>query len=304
MAWFKRQSKGIQTPTEEKKDIPKGLWYKSPTGKIVDTEELQANFYVSPEDDYHVRIGSREYFSIIFDKNFKELDENLSSKDPLKFEDSKKYTDRLKVAKEKTKLNDAIRTAVGKSMGKDIVIACMDFSFIGGSMGSVVGEKIARAIDYSLKKKIPIVIISKSGGARMMEAAISLMQLAKTSAKLAQLSEAKVPYISLCTDPTTGGTTASFAMLGDIHFAETGCLIAFAGKRVIQATVKEELSPDFQTAEFVEKHGFVDKVVKRKDLTNEVGKLLEILLKKNSEVNSELSNETSTNIEQPTKAAS
>ena len=257
MAWFKRQSKGIQTPTEEKKDIPKGLWYKSPTGKIVDTEELQANFYVSPEDDYHVRIGSREYFSIIFDKNFKELDENLSSKDPLKFEDSKKYTDRLKAAKEKTKLNDAIRTAVGKSMGKDIVIACMDFSFIGGSMGSVVGEKIARAIDYSLKKKIPIVIISKSGGARMMEAAISLMQLAKTSAKLAQLSEAKVPYISLCTDPTTGGTTASFAMLGDVNISEPGALIGFAGPRVVKDTTGKDLPKGFQTAEFVLDHGFL-----------------------------------------------
>ena len=217
MAWFKRQSKGIQTPTEEKKDIPKGLWYKSPTGKVIDTDELQKNFYVSPEDDYHVRIGSNEYFAILFDGKFKELDKSLSSKDPLKFIDKKKYTERLKEAKNKTNLNDAIRTAVGKSSGKDIVIACMDFSFIGGSMGSVVGEKITRAIDYSMNKKIPLLIISKSGGARMMEAAISLMQLAKTSAKLAQLAEAKVPYISLCTDPTTGGTTASFAMLGIHH---------------------------------------------------------------------------------------
>ena len=278
MAWFKRQSKGIQTPTEEKKDIPKGLWYKSPTGKIVDTEELQANFYVSPEDDYHVRIGSREYFSIIFDKNFKELDENLSSKDPLKFEDSKKYTDRLKAAKEKTKLNDAIRTAVGKSMGKDIVIACMDFSFIGGSMGSVVGEKIARAIDYSLKRKIPIVIISKSGGARMMEAAISLMQLAKTSAKLAQLSEAKVPYISLCTDPTTGGTTASFAMLGDVNISEPGALIGFAGPRVVKDTTGKDLPKGFQTAEFVLDHGFLDFITHRKDLKKKINLYLDLIL--------------------------
>ena len=278
MAWFKRQSKGIQTPTEEKKDIQKGLWYKSPTGKIVDTEELQANFYVSPEDDYHVRIGSREYFSIIFDKNFKELDENLSSKDPLKFEDSKKYTDRLKAAKEKTKLNDAIRTAVGKSMGKDIVIACMDFSFIGGSMGSVVGEKIARAIDYSLKKKIPIVIISKSGGARMMEAAISLMQLAKTSAKLAQLSEAKVPYISLCTDPTTGGTTASFAMLGDVNISEPGALIGFAGPRVVKDTTGKDLPKGFQTAEFVLDHGFLDFITHRKDLKKKINLYLDLIL--------------------------
>ena len=238
MAWFKRRNKGIQTPTQEKKDIPKGLWYKSPTGKVIDTDELQKNFYVSPEDDYHVRIGSNEYFTILFDGKFKELDKSLSSKDPLKFIDKKKYTDRLKEAKNKTNLNDAIRTAVGKSSGKDLVIACMDFSFIGGSMGSVVGEKIARAIDYSINKKIPLLIISKSGGARMMEAAISLMQLAKTSAKLAQLAEAKIPYISLCTDPTTGGTTASFAMLGDVNISEPGALIGFAGPRVVKDTTE------------------------------------------------------------------
>ena len=194
MAWFKRKTKGITTATDEKKDTPKGLWYKSPTGKIVDTEELEKNYYVSPEDDYHVRVGSKEYFEILFDDNkFKELDENLTSKDPLKFVDNKKYTDRVKAAQEKTNLKDAVRTAVGKSKGKDLVIAAMDFSFIGGSMGSVVGEKIARAADYALKKKIPFMIISKSGGARMMEAALSLMQLAKTSSKLAQLAEAKVP---------------------------------------------------------------------------------------------------------------
>ena len=229
-AWFKRKEKGIQTTTEEKKDTPKGLWYKSPTGKIVESEELAENFYVSPEDDYHVRIGSKEYFEIIFDNNkFRELDEKLSSKDPLKFEDTKKYGDRLKAATAKTGLNDAVRTAVGKSMGKELVIACMDFSFIGGSMGSVVGEKIARAIDYAKKKKLPFLMISKSGGARMMEAALSLMQLAKTSVKLAQLAEAKIPYISLCTDPTTGGTTASYAMLGDINIGEPGALIGFAG---------------------------------------------------------------------------
>ena len=280
MAWFKRQSKGIQTHTEEKKDIPKGLWYKSPTGKIVDTEELQENFYVSPEDDYHVRIGSREYFSIIFDGKFKELDANLTSKDPLKFEDNKKYTDRLKAAKKKTNLNDAIRTAVGKSMGKDIVIACMDFSFIGGSMGSVVGEKIARAIDYSLKNKIPIVIISKSGGARMMEAAISLMQLAKTSAKLAQLSDAKVPYISLCTDPTTGGTTASFAMLGDINISEPGALIGFAGPRVVKDTTGKDLPKGFQTAEFVLDHGFLDFITHRKNLKKKINLYLDLILNK------------------------
>ena len=280
MAWFKRRNKGIQTPTQEKKDIPKGLWYKSPTGKVIDTDELQKNFYVSPEDDYHVRIGSNEYFTILFDGKFKELDKSLSSKDPLKFIDKKKYTDRLKEAKNKTKLNDAIRTAVGKSFGKDLVIACMDFSFIGGSMGSVVGEKIARAIDYSINKKIPLLIISKSGGARMMEAAISLMQLAKTSAKLAQLAEAKVPYISLCTDPTTGGTTASFAMLGDVNISEPGALIGFAGPRVVKDTTGKDLPEGFQTAEFVLDHGFLDFILHRRDLKKKINLFIDLISNK------------------------
>ncbi|MFL2642953.1 MAG: acetyl-CoA carboxylase, carboxyltransferase subunit beta [Flavobacteriaceae bacterium] len=278
MAWFKRKNKGIQTPTESKRDIPKGLWYKSPTGKIVDAEELQENFYVSPEDDYHVRIGSKEYFEILFDDDFKEINSNLRSKDPLKFVDNKKYSDRLKEAKAKTNLKDAIRTAVGKSMGEDIVIACMDFTFIGGSMGSVVGEKIARAIDYSLKKKIPLIIISKSGGARMMEAALSLMQLAKTSAKLAQLAEAKVPYISLCTDPTTGGTTASFAMLGDINISEPGALIGFAGPRVVKDTTGKDLPEGFQKSEFVLDHGFLDFISHRKDMKKKINLYLDLIL--------------------------
>ena len=278
MAWFKRKDKGIQTPTEAKKDIPKGLWYKSPTGKIVDTEELEQNYYVSPEDGYHVRIGSKEYFDILFDDKFKELDANLSSKDPLKFIDNKKYSDRLKEATKKTNLKDAVRTAVGKSKGRDIVIACMDFRFIGGSMGSVVGEKIARAANYSLKKKIPFLIISKSGGARMMEAAISLMQLAKTSVKLAQLAEAKIPYISLCTDPTTGGTTASFAMLGDINISEPGALIGFAGPRVVRDTTGKELPDGFQTAEFVLEHGFLDFITERKNLKNKINLYLDLIL--------------------------
>jgi len=276
MAWFKRKSKGIQTPTESKRDIPKGLWYKSPTGKIVDTEELQENFYVSPEDDYHVRIGSKEYFEILFDDDFKEINANLTSKDPLKFVDTKKYSDRLKEAKKKTNLKDAIRTAVGKSMGEKIVIACMDFTFIGGSMGSVVGEKISRAIDYSLKKKIPLVIISKSGGARMMEAALSLMQLAKTSVKLAQLAKAKIPYISLCTDPTTGGTTASFAMLGDINISEPGALIGFAGPRVVKDTTGKDLPKGFQKAEFVLDHGFLDFISHRKNLKKKINLYLDL----------------------------
>jgi len=278
MAWFKRKDKGIQTSTEEKKDTPKGLWYKSPTGKIIDTKELEQNFYVSPEDGYHVRIGSKEYFEILFDDNkFKELDTNLGSKDPLKFEDTKKYPERLKAAQSKTKLKDAVRTAVGKSKGKDIVIACMDFSFIGGSMGSVVGEKIARAADYALKKKIPFVIISKSGGARMMEAAYSLMQLAKTSSKLAQLAEAKIPYISLCTDPTTGGTTASFAMLGDINIAEPGALIGFAGPRVVRDTTGQELPDGFQTSEFLLEHGFLDFISHRKDLKRKINLYIDLI---------------------------
>ncbi|RCT55371.1 acetyl-CoA carboxylase, carboxyltransferase subunit beta [Winogradskyella sp. KYW1333] len=278
MAWFKRKDKGIQTSTEEKKDTPKGLWYKSPTGKIIDTKELEQNFYVSPEDGYHVRIGSKEYFEILFDDNkFKELDTHLGSKDPLKFEDTKKYPERLKAAQSKTKLKDAVRTAVGKSKGKDIVIACMDFSFIGGSMGSVVGEKIARAADYALKKKIPFVIISKSGGARMMEAAYSLMQLAKTSSKLAQLAEAKIPYISLCTDPTTGGTTASFAMLGDINIAEPGALIGFAGPRVVRDTTGQELPDGFQTSEFLLEHGFLDFISHRKDLKRKINLYIDLI---------------------------
>lgn len=279
MAWFKRKKKGIITSTEEKKDTPKGLWYKSPTGKIVESEQLAKNFYVSPEDDYHVRIGSKEYFEILFDNNeFKELDANLKSKDPLKFEDTKKYKERLVQVQKKTNLKDAIRTAVGKSKGKDLVVAAMDFSFIGGSMGSVVGEKIARAADYSLKNNVPLVIISKSGGARMMEAAYSLMQLAKTSAKLNQLAEKKIPYISLCTDPTTGGTTASFAMLGDINIAEPGALIGFAGPRVVKDTTGKDLPDGFQSSEFLLEHGFLDFITHRRDLKEKINKYIDLIL--------------------------
>lgn len=279
MAWFKRKEKGIQTATEDKKDVPKGLWYKSPTGKIVDTEELAKNLWVSPEDDFHVRIGSAEYFEILFDNNeFKELDAKMTSKDPLKFEDTKKYGDRLKDAMEKTKLKDAVRTAVGKSKGKDLVVSCMDFAFIGGSMGAVVGEKIARGIDYAIKNKIPFVMISKSGGARMMEAAYSLMQLAKTSAKLAQLADAKVPYISLCTDPTTGGTTASYAMLGDINIGEPGALIGFAGPRVVKDTTGKDLPEGFQTSEFLLEHGFLDFISHRKELKNKINLYIDLIL--------------------------
>ncbi len=279
MAWFKRKEKGIQTPTEDKKDIPKGLWYKTPTGKIIDADQLEENLWVSPEDDYHVRIGSNEYFKIMFDDHkFKELFSKIESKDSLGFVDTKKYSDRLKEAKDKTKLKDAVRVAVGKSKGEDLVLAAMDFAFIGGSMGSVVGEKIARGIDYSLKHKIPFMMISKSGGARMMEAAFSLMQMAKTSAKLAQLSDAKIPYISLCTDPTTGGISASFAMLGDINIAEPGALIGFAGPRVVKDTTGKDLPEGFQTSEFLLEHGFLDFIVHRKALKDQVNKYLDLVL--------------------------
>jgi acetyl-CoA carboxylase carboxyl transferase subunit beta len=279
MAWFRRTEKGIQTQTSEKKDTPQGLWYKSPTGKIVDTEQLAENFYVSPEDGYHVRIGSKEYFEILFDDNkFKELDAGLTSKDPLKFEDTKKYTDRVKAAQKKTGLKDAVRSAVGLSNGNKLVISCMDFGFIGGSMGSVVGEKIYRAADYALSHKIPFVMISKSGGARMMEAALSLMQMAKTSAKLAQLADAKIPYVSLCTDPTTGGTTASFAMLGDINISEPGALIGFAGPRVVKDTTGQELPDGFQKAEFLQEHGFLDFISHRKDLKHKINLYLDVIL--------------------------
>ncbi|MFT5738289.1 MAG: acetyl-CoA carboxylase carboxyl transferase subunit beta [Maribacter sp.] len=277
-AWFKRKEKGIQTSTEEKKDTPKGLWYKSPTGKIVESDDLAKNFYVSPEDDYHVRIGSKEYFEILFDDNsFTELDAKLSSKDPLKFEDTKKYGDRLKAAQKKTGLKDAVRTGFGKSLGKDIVICCMDFSFIGGSMGSVVGEKIARGIDYAIKKKVPFLMISKSGGARMMEAALSLMQLAKTSVKLAQLAEAGLPYISLCTDPTTGGTTASYAMLGDINIAEPGALIGFAGPRIVKDTTGKDLPKGFQSSEFLLEHGFLDFITHRRELKRKINLYIDLI---------------------------
>lgn len=278
MTWFKRKDKGITTPTEAKKEAPDGLWYKTPTGKIIHTRELKSNSYVSPEDDYHVRIGSKEYFEILFDKNeFEELDANLTSADPLKFADSKPYPSRIKATQEKTDLKDAVRSAHGKLNGIEIVIACMDFNFIGGSMGSVVGEKIARAIDYSLQNKIPFLMISKSGGARMMEAGYSLMQMAKTSAKLALLSEGKVPYISLLTDPTTGGVSASFAMLGDFNIAEPGALIGFAGPRVIRETIGKDLPKNFQSSEFVLEHGFLDFIVDRRNLKAKLTTLLKML---------------------------
>ena len=278
MAWFKRKTKGIHTSTKEKKDTPEGLWHKTPTGKIIETKELKNNSFVSPEDGFHIRIGSQEYFNILFDDKFKEIDQNIKSKDPLKFTDKKSYNERVKDARKKTGLKDAIKVAVGKSYGENVVIACMDFKFIGGSMGSVVGEKISRAIDTAIKKNLPLIIISKSGGARMMEGAISLMQMAKTSAKLAQLANNKLPYVSLCTDPTTGGTTASFAMLGDINISEPGALIAFAGPRVVKDTTGKDLPDGFQTSEFLLEHGFLDFISSRTELKKKINLYFDLIL--------------------------
>ncbi len=278
MSWFKRIAKGINTSTKEKKETPEGLWYKCPScKKITHTNEHMLNNYVCPNCDYHDKIGSKEYFEIIFDNNeFVELSPNLIAGDPLNFVDTKKYTDRLIDTVNKTHLKDALRSAHGKVDGEDLVVACMDFTFIGGSMGSVVGEKIARSIDYCIEKRIPLMIISKSGGARMMEAAFSLMQMAKTSAKLSLLSEAKIPYISFLTDPTTGGVTASYAMLGDLNIAEPEALIGFAGPRVVKETIGKDLPKGFQTSEFVLEHGFLDKIINRKELKPRLAQVLKM----------------------------
>jgi acetyl-CoA carboxylase carboxyl transferase subunit beta len=279
MAWFKRDKKGISTTTEEKKEAPDGLWNKCPNcKKALHSADLIENKYVCHYCDYHLRIGSKEYFQVLFDNNeFTELFENLTSGDPLNFTDSKPYTTRIIETSAKTGLKDAIRAAHGKIDGQELMVACMDFNFIGGSMGSVVGEKIARSIDYSIKNKVPFLMISKSGGARMMEAAFSLMQMAKTSAKLALLSQAKVPYISLLTDPTTGGVTASYAMLGDINIAEPGALIGFAGPRVIKETIKKDLPKGFQTSEFVLEHGFLDFIVDRRQMKEKMATFLKMM---------------------------
>jgi len=278
MPWFKRTDKGILTPTEAKREVPDGLWFKSPAGKIVHTRELKNNAFVVPEEEYHVKIGSQEYFEILFDNNeFTELDANMESADPLKFTDTKPYPKRVKESQLKTNLKDAVRSAYGKMGGLDITIACMDFSFIGGSMGSVVGEKIARAMDHSLKTKTPMLMISRSGGARMMEAGLSLMQMAKTSAKIALMDEAKIPYISLLTDPTTGGVTASYAMLGDFNIAEPNALIGFAGPRVIRETIGKDLPQGFQSAEFVLDHGFLDFIIDRRSLKTRLTTLLKMI---------------------------
>ncbi len=281
MSWFNRIKGGITTSTKNKKETPEGLWVKCPgkeCGNIIPTAENEEHLWVCTKCNHHQKIGSREYFHILFDDGrFEIFNEELNSADPLNFEDSKPYVKRLKETIDKTKLTDSIRTAVGTIEGERVVVACMDFSFIGGSMGSVVGERIARAIDRCIAENVPLLIISKSGGARMMEAAFSLMQLAKTSAKLAQLANHKIPYISLLTDPTTGGVTASFAMLGDLNVAEPGALIGFAGPRVIKETIGKELPVGFQTSEFVLEHGFLDMIIERKELKAKLGLLFRFL---------------------------
>ena len=277
--WFKRKTKNITTSTEDKKDVPKGLWHQTPTGKIIEHEELKANNYVSPEDGFHVRIGSNEFFSILFDGNkYTELDANVESVDMLNFKDTKPYADRLKEVTTKTKLKDSIRNAVGTVNGTEIVISCMDFAFIGGSLGSVMGEKIRRAVDYCIKNRLPYMIICQSGGARMQEATYSLMQLAKVQSKLAQLSEEGLLYIAYLCDPTFGGITASFAMTADIIMAEPGALIGFAGPRVIRETIGKDLPEGFQTSEFLQEKGFVDFIVKRTEIKEKVSKTVNLLV--------------------------
>ena len=281
MSWFKRTEKGIHTPTELKKEVPDGLWYQCPEcKKVMQSREHINNAYTCVECNYHSRIGSAEYFEVLFDNNeFEELDADMTSGDPLEFVDSQPYPDRVASSQKKTQLKDAVRTAYGRINDLNIVIACMDFRFIGGSMGSVVGEKISRAIDFARAHKYPMLIISKTGGARMMEAGFSLMQMAKTSAKLALLDRAKIPYISLITDPTTGGVTASYAMLGDFNISEPGALIGFAGPRVIRETIGKDLPKDFQSAEFVMEHGFLDFIVDRKELKQKLTDLISMLMK-------------------------
>ncbi|MBI5476403.1 MAG: acetyl-CoA carboxylase carboxyltransferase subunit beta [Ignavibacteriales bacterium] len=280
MAWFRRSKASISTDMQ-RKDIPDGMWTKCDgCGEIIHKKQLEQQFYTCSKCSYHFRIGSKEYIQILIDEGtFKELDRKMKSTDPLSFKDSKSYKERVKDSIRKTELFDAVRTGTGKINNQDVVVGIMDFSFIGGSMGSVVGEKVARAIDKARKDKSPMIIISSSGGARMMEAAYSLMQLAKTSAKLAQLSDEGIPFLSILTDPTTGGVTASFAMLGDLNIAEPGALIGFAGPRVIRQTIGKDLPPGFQRSEFQLDHGFVDTVVHRKDMKETISKILKLIWK-------------------------
>ncbi|MBN8546209.1 MAG: acetyl-CoA carboxylase carboxyltransferase subunit beta [Ignavibacteria bacterium] len=279
MAWFKRKKDNIAPETNPKENMPDGLWEKcTECGEIMHKKQLENNLWTCIKCNYHFRIGSAEYFKLLLDEgSFKEYDKKMKSADPLKFEDTKKYTQRIESTIKATGLQDAVRTGIGKILGKEVVIGCMDFKFIGGSMGSVVGEKLARAAHKALKNKCPLIIISSSGGARMMEGALSLMQMAKTSARLAQLADAKIPYISVVTDPTTGGTTASYAMLGDVIVAEPNALIGFAGPRVIKQTIGKDLPAGFQKSEFVQEHGFVDMISHRKELRQTLSTILDFL---------------------------
>jgi len=279
--WFRRIKKGILTGTHEKKEAPDGLWHKCPECKhTVTRKELEEQLYVCPKCNYHNKINAVEYFSFLFDEEQHELlFENIAPADKLGFVDMKPYTDRLASAQKATGLKDAMTVGVGKVKGRTLVVACMNFNFIGGSMGSVVGEKISKSIDYCIAHKLPFMIISKSGGARMMESAFSLMQMAKTSAKLTQLAKAGLPYISLMTDPTTGGVTASYAMLGDINIAEPKALIGFAGPRIIKETIKKDLPEGFQRSEFLLEHGFLDFIVNRHDLTSQLATTIDWFLK-------------------------
>ncbi|MCX7797519.1 MAG: acetyl-CoA carboxylase, carboxyltransferase subunit beta [Melioribacter sp.] len=278
MAWFRRKKENI-SPESKKTDLPDGQWSKcEDCGEIIHNKQLEVNIWTCPKCNYHFRIGSEQYISLILDKgSFKEYDKKMRSADPLQFEDTKKYSDRINSTIKSTGLNDAVRTGVGKIDGKKVAFACMDFSFIGGSMGSVVGEKIARIIDVAYEERIPLIIISQSGGARMMEGAYSLMQMAKTSARLTRLADAKVPYISVLTDPTTGGVTASFAMLGDIIIAEPKALIGFAGPRVIKQTIGKDLPEGFQRSEFLLENGFLDFIVPRKQLKEKISLMIDYL---------------------------
>ena len=273
--WFKRIRKGISTSTADKKETPEGLWTKCPTcNHICTSSELKENLYICDKCNYHHRIGSDEYFAILFDnQEFNVLFDEIKSKDALNFTDLKNYQKRLDEIHSKTDLKDSMRVGVGKMNGEGYVVACMDFEFIGGSLGSVMGEKFSRAVDYCIQHRLPFLVISKSGGARMMESAFSLMQLAKTSGKLSQLSDAKLPFISLLTDPTFGGISASFGMLGDLNIAEPGALIGFAGPRVIKETIKKDLPPGFQRSEFLLEHGFLDFIVDRKELKHKLSEV-------------------------------
>lgn len=278
MAWFRRSKENI-SPDSQKKDLPDGLWDKCPgCGEILHKKQLDTNLWTCVKCNYHFRIGSEEYISFLIDKgSFREMDKKMRSADPLEFEDTKKYKTRIQETIKKLSLNDAVRTGTGKLEGMDVAIGCMDFKFIGGSMGSVVGEKLARLIDRAYKNKIPLIIISASGGARMMEGAFSLMQMAKTSSRLARLADASIPYISVLTDPTTGGTTASYAMLGDVHVAEPQALIGFAGPRVIKQTIGKDLPKGFQRSEFLVEQGFVDVISHRKDLKSNLHNILTLM---------------------------